>query len=60
MNGIAKEDIEERGVGRPTDYKKEYIEQAFKFCKLGATMEELADLLNESKDNFFYDYEKYE
>jgi hypothetical protein len=30
-------------VGRPTKYKREYVEQAAKLCKLGATDRELAD-----------------
>ena len=30
-------------VGRPTDYKPEYCEQATKLCKLGATDAELGD-----------------
>lgn len=30
-------------LGRPTDYKPEYAEQAAKLCKLGATDYELAD-----------------
>ena len=31
-------------LGRPTKYKEEYIEQAHKFCLLGATNEKLAFL----------------
>lgn len=30
-------------MGRPTDYKEEYDEQAYKLCLLGATDKELAD-----------------
>jgi hypothetical protein len=30
-------------AGRPTDFKKEYIEQAAKLCKLGATDLQIAD-----------------
>ena len=30
-------------VGRPTDYKEEYNEQAYKLCLLGATDAEIAD-----------------
>lgn len=30
-------------VGRPTDYKPEYAEQAYKLCLLGATDAEMAD-----------------
>lgn len=29
--------------GRPTDYKTEYVEQAYKLCLLGATDAEMAD-----------------
>jgi len=32
--------------GRPTLYKDEYAEQAYKFCLLGATDTELADFFN--------------
>lgn len=32
--------------GRPTKYKKEYAEQAYKLCLLGATDEELADFFD--------------
>lgn len=30
-------------VGRPTDYKPEYVEQAAKLCDLGATDQEMAE-----------------
>lgn len=30
------------GIGRPTKYKEEYAELAYKFCLLGATNEKLA------------------
>lgn len=33
-----------RKVGRPTDYKPEYVEQVFKLCLLRATDKEVADL----------------
>jgi hypothetical protein len=33
-------------VGRPTDYKEKYNEQAYKLCLLGATDAELADFFN--------------
>lgn len=33
-------------AGRPTDYKEEYNEQAYKLCLLGATDKELADFFN--------------
>ncbi|EAX47547.1 conserved hypothetical protein [Thermosinus carboxydivorans Nor1] len=32
-----------RGRGRPTEYKAEYAEQAYKLCLLGATDKEIAD-----------------
>jgi hypothetical protein len=32
--------------GRPTKYKPEYAEQAFKLCLLGSTDEEMADFFN--------------
>jgi len=35
--------------GRPTEYKKEYDEQAEKLCKLGAIDTELADFFNVSE-----------
>lgn len=38
-----------KGGGRPTDYKKEYAEQAYKLCLLGATDEELADFFEVSE-----------
>lgn len=33
-------------IGRPSSFKPEYIEQAEKLCRLGATDEELADFFN--------------
>lgn len=30
-------------AGRPTDYRPEYVEQAFRLCLLGATDKEMAD-----------------
>ena len=30
-------------AGRPTDYKPEYIDQAFRLCLLGATDKEMAN-----------------
>ena len=33
-------------VGRPTKYKKEYNEQVYKLCLLGATDKQLADFFN--------------
>lgn len=37
--------VAKRNVGRPTDYKPEYVEQVFKLCLLRATDKEIADLL---------------
>lgn len=34
------------GGGRPTDFKEEYVEQAYKLCLLGATDEELGDFFD--------------
>lgn len=41
-------------AGRPTKYKKEYDDQAFKLCLLGATDKEIADFfeVNRSFDEF--------
>ena len=36
-------------AGRPTDYKEEYDEQAFKLCLLGATDEQMGDFFGVSK-----------
>jgi hypothetical protein len=36
----------EATTGRPSSFKPEYIEQAEKLCRLGATDEELADFFN--------------
>jgi hypothetical protein len=36
--------------GRPTKYKNEYAEQAFKLCLLGATDKELADFFDVNED----------
>jgi hypothetical protein len=37
-------------AGRPTDYRKEFAEQAEKLCKLGATDKELADFFGVVED----------
>lgn len=34
------------GAGRPTDFKNDYIELAYKFCLLGATDSDLAKFFN--------------
>jgi hypothetical protein len=36
--------------GRPTKYKDEYVEQAYKLCLLGATDKELADFFEVNED----------
>jgi hypothetical protein len=36
-------------VGRPTKYKPEFVRQAAKFCRLGATDRDLADLFEVSE-----------
>lgn len=40
----AKAPAPKRGVGRPSSYRAEYAEQAYKFCLLGASDERLAEL----------------
>lgn len=40
-------------VGRPTDYKHEYCEQAEKLCKLGATDKELADFFDIAESTLY-------
>jgi hypothetical protein len=37
---------DKRPAGRPTSFKPEYAEQAFKLCLLGATDEDMADFFN--------------
>lgn len=37
-------------MGRPTLYKPEYVEQALKLCRLGATDKELANFFNVAVD----------
>lgn len=41
-NTTAKKEVTRR-VGRPSDYKEEYADQAYKLCLLGLTDKELAD-----------------
>ncbi len=40
------------GAGRPSNYKKEYDEQAYKLCLLGATDKEMADFFGVSEVTF--------
>lgn len=44
--GVDEVNDEKRPVGRPTKYKEEYNELAYKFCLLGATDERLAEFFN--------------
>lgn len=41
--------VSKRKVGRPTSYRDEYAEQAYKLCLLGATDKELADFFEVSE-----------
>ena len=38
-----------KGGGRTSDYQEEYLEQAYKFCLLGATDAQLAEFFNVSE-----------
>ena len=38
--------------GRPTKYKKEYVEQVYKLCLLGATDAEMADIFGVAESTF--------
>lgn len=49
-------------AGRPTSYKKEYAEQAYKFCLLGATNAQLAEFFEVSEstiDNWLKDKKEF-
>jgi len=46
MKSEAIETKEKNEGGRPSAFKKEYIEQAHNYCLLGATDEQLADFFN--------------
>lgn len=49
-------------AGRPTDYREEYNEQAYKLCLLGATDEELASFFGVSEstiNNWKKDYPEF-
>jgi transposase-like protein len=39
-------------AGRPSKYKTEYAEQAYKLCLLGATDKEMADILDVTESTF--------
>jgi len=45
---MSDEAQETRPVGRPSKYKPEYIDLAFKFCLMGATNEKLAEFFDVS------------
>jgi len=50
------------GIGRPTKYKKEYCEQAYKLCLLGATDKELSDFFEideKTLNNWKHDYPEF-
>ena len=38
--------------GRPSSYKKEYVEQVYKLCLLGAVDKEMADIFGVSEQTF--------
>lgn len=40
-------------VGRPTDYRPEFAEQAAKLCALGATDQEIADFFEVARSTFY-------
>lgn len=50
---IEGEEPERRSVGRPTLFRDEYVEQAYKLCLLGATDAELADFFEVSEDTIY-------
>ena len=39
-------------VGRPTDFREEYIEQVYKLALLGLTDKEMADIFNTTEQTF--------
>jgi len=44
-----KEEKQKKPAGRPTSFKPEYSEQAYKLCLLGSTDKEMADFFNVSE-----------
>lgn len=50
---IEGEEPERRPVGRPTLFRDDYVEQAYKLCLLGATDAELADFFEVSEDTIY-------
>lgn len=51
VNAEKKPEPEKRSVGRPTKYKPEYCDLAYKFCLLGATDKRLAELFEVNEDS---------
>ncbi|WP_333876399.1 helix-turn-helix domain-containing protein [Methylobacter sp.] len=49
MKAEKTETNEKNAGGRPTAFKQEYIDLAYKFCLLGATDEQLAEFFNVAK-----------
>ena len=43
---------EKKGAGRPSSFKPEYIEQAYKLCLLNATDKQMADIFGVSEVTF--------
>ena len=52
MDGETEEQVR-RSVGRPTLFRDDYVEQAYKLCLLGATDAELADFFDVSEDTIY-------
>lgn len=50
---IESEQEEARSVGRPTLFRDDHVEQAYKLCLLGATDAELADFFEVSEDTIY-------
>jgi len=44
--------VAEKTRGRPSSYKKEYVEQVYKLCLLGAVDKEMADIFGVSEQTF--------
>ena len=51
--------VGKKKLGRPTDYKPEYAEQAAKLCALGATDNDLADFFGVSEQTIYTWRKKY-
>lgn len=57
--GIAADDADTPVLGRPTDYKPEFVEQVAKLCELGAKDIEIADFFGVSVATLFRWTQKY-